>query len=158
MKRLAILCTVISLMLLLSSCNRNQVYKEYHKFQNNSWKRIHEDIRFSVKIDDIKSKYDVKMPVRHAPFYPYQYIEVGFNIYSPSGQGSFSTRKFFLQTPDGKWKGQGMGDIYDIEFPIFDHYSFNEKGIYIFEIQNLTGNNYVLPGIMEIGLDITHSK
>ncbi len=147
-----------ALLVTVFSCNHGKVFREYHKFKDNQWKRIDEDIRFTVEIEDIKKEYDITIPVRHATFYPYQYLEIGFNIYSPSGQESFAVKKIYLKDRDGNWKGKGMGDIWDYDFNIYRGYSFNEPGQYIFEIQNLTGNNFYLPGIMEIGLDISPTK
>jgi hypothetical protein len=51
-----------------------------------------------------------------------------------------------------------MGDIWDFDFQIFEGYTFNETGVYTFEIQNLTGNQMFLPGVMEIGLLIRKAK
>lgn len=140
------------------ACNRDTVFSEYHKFEKNTWKRINDDVKFEVEIEDISQKYDIHIPVRHASFYPHQYLELGFNIYSPSGQESYSVKKIYLKDTRGEWKGEGMGDIWDFDYRIFEHYSFNETGKYTFEIQNLTGNNLFLPGVMEIGLIIKKAK
>ncbi len=141
-----------------SSCKRDTVYLKYHKFQNNTWKRINEDILFEVEIDDSSRRYNIDIPVRHASFYPHQYLEISFNVYSPSGQGSYTAKKIYLKDEKGNWKGNGMGDIWDYTFRIFDNYKFNETGTYLIEIQNLTGNNMLLPGIMELGLKIKKAK
>ncbi len=158
MKPFTYLLTLLVITLLLPGCNRNQVFKEYHKFSNNTWRRIGEDITFKVEIKDISKRYDITIPIRHASFYPHAFIELGFNIYSPSGQESYSVKKVYLKDIDGSWKGKGMGDIWDFDYHIFKEYAFVEPGNFTFEIQNLTGNNMFLPGIMEIGLIIKKSK
>jgi gliding motility-associated lipoprotein GldH len=142
----------------VTSCNQGTIFKERHKFENHTWKRINDDIRYEVEINDIKNKYDLTIPIRHASFYPYQYIEIAFNIFSPSGQESYSVKKIYLKDPEGNWKGSGMGDIWDYDFKLFEAYTFNEQGKYTFEMQNLTGTNMFLPGIMEIGLVISRTK
>lgn len=144
--------------LLLTSCKREQVFKEHHKFENNTWKRINDDVVFEVEINDISIRYDLIVPIRHASFYPHPFIEIGFNIYSPSEQSSYTEKKVYLKDPKGNWKGKGMGDIWDLDYLVYEGYSFNEKGTYIFEIQNHTGNNMFLPGVMEIGLVINRTK
>ncbi|MFO7722062.1 MAG: gliding motility lipoprotein GldH [Bacteroidales bacterium] len=142
----------------VTSCNQGTILKERHKFENNTWKRINDDIRYEVEITDVKKQYDLTIPIRHASFYPYQYLEIAFNIYSPSGQESYSVKKIYLKDPEGNWKGKGMGDIWDFDYKLFEDYTFNEPGKYTFEMQNLTGNNLFLPGIMEIGLIISRTK
>lgn len=158
MKKLVIIFIALAMLAPFSSCKRGKVFREYHKFENNQWKRIDEDIHFSVDIEDINEAYDISIPIRHASFYPHQYLEIGFNIYSPSGQESYAVKKIYLKDRNGKWKGDGMGDIWDFDFNIYREYQFNEAGKWTFEIQNLTGNTFYLPGIMEIGLDISRTK
>ncbi len=156
-----VLFSVVMLAMILSisaGCNRNKVFKSSYKFENNTWKRIGEDIQFDVEINDAGKKYDIDIPIRHAIFYPYQYLEISFNVLSPSGEEGYYTKKIYLKERDGKWKGSGMGDIWDYTYRIFEAYTFNEEGVYTIEFQNLTGNNMFLPGIMEIGLEITKTK
>jgi gliding motility-associated lipoprotein GldH len=74
--------TLLMIPLFLSACGSDQVFKSYHKFDKNTWKRINDDVLFEVEISDSTRKYDITIPIRHASFYPYQYLEIGFNIYS----------------------------------------------------------------------------
>jgi gliding motility-associated lipoprotein GldH len=140
------------------ACNRDQVFKDRYRFKDNTWQRINEDIEFKVEITDESSRYDIDLPIRHASFYPHQFLEISFNMYAPSGQQSFNVQKIYLKDEKGNWKGDGMGDIWDFTYRMFDQYKFNEKGIYTIEIQNLTGNSMFLPGIMDLGLIIKKSK
>lgn len=149
---------LILAILIISSCGSDQVYKKHHKFEKNTWKRMNDDVVFEVDIEDNSRKYDIIIPIRHASFYPHQFIEIGFNIYSPEGQASYSERKIYLKDPEGNWKGKGMGDIWDFDYTYFEGYTFNEAGEYTIELQNLTGNNIFLPGVMEIGLIIKKTK
>lgn len=159
MKRVAPNLILLLIILIFStSCGNDTVFKERYRFKENTWQRINEDIEFKVEITDATRRYDIDLPIRHASFYPFQYLEISFNMYSPSGQQSYNVRKIYLKDEKGNWKGDGMGDIWDYTFRVFDQYKFNETGVYRFEIQNLTGNNLFLPGIMDLGLIIKKSK
>lgn len=158
MKKCVNCIILLTFALILISCGRGKVFKDRYDFDSNTWQRIDQDIQFEVEIENASIRYDIDIPIRHATFYPHAYLQIGFNVYSPSGQKSYTTRKIYLKEPDGSWKGRGMVDIWDYTYRMYDEYSFNEEGTYMIEIQNLTGHSYLLQGIMSIGVEISRSK
>ncbi len=148
----------MTLVIVFSSCNRGPLFEEVYNFTDNTWQRIEEDLRFEVEIEDEEQRYDIDIPIRYTGDYPHQYLEVGINIYAPSGQENINVRKIYLVDENLHRRGEQSGEVWDYTFRLFDEYKFNERGTYIVEIQNLTGNNFYLRGISRLGLEVRRSK
>lgn len=142
------------LVLITIACTRGKIFEKYHKFENNTWKRVGDNVWFEVPVKDTTTLYDLFIAIRHATFYPYDKISVGITIYAPSGEMRYSEHNILLKDGSGKFIAEGLGDIWDIKIPFKEKFSFSNRGIYKFEIENLTGTKYLLPGVMEVGLVI----
>jgi gliding motility-associated lipoprotein GldH len=141
-----------------TSCSQGPVFEKVHRFTDDTWQRIEEDIRFEVEITDENRRYDIDLPIRYTTVYPHQYLEISINIFSPSGQENLNVRKIYLVDENLRPRGTLAGEIRDYTFRLFDEYKFNEKGTYIIEFQNLTGNKFHLHGLSSLGLIITRAK
>jgi gliding motility-associated lipoprotein GldH len=61
-----------------------------------------------------------------------------------------------LANDEGKWFGNGIGDIFDIKIPFKNKIHFSEYGVYRFEIeQGMRIEN--LPFILEVGFRVQKS-
>ncbi len=58
-----------------------------------------------------------------------------------------------LANKEGKWLGQGLGDIYDRRIRIRKNLKFRNKGQHNFKINHLMRQDS-LPGIIDVGLRI----
>jgi len=142
--------------LLFTACDSNQVYKKYESLKNNEWKRDH-TIVFDVEIDDIKSNYDVYLALRHTTYYPYANLLVNVTSYDPNENMRTKDFEFYLRNADGEFKAEGAGDLWDIDFLLFEDISFPEKGVYTYHISNYMP--YVsTPDIMEVGLIVMKTE
>jgi len=155
---LNILAFSVMALLITGSCTRGKIFEKYHKFENNTWKRVGDSVVFETPIKDTSALYDVFVAIRHTTFYPYDKISVGFTIYYPSGESRYSEHNIVLKDDRGKFVSEGLGDIWDIRVPVKEKFSFNNIGTYKFEIENLTGNKFLVPGVMEVGLIIKKAK
>jgi gliding motility-associated lipoprotein GldH len=147
---------VLLVFLALSSCTSRKVFSEYHKFSNFTWNRF-ELITFDVPIEDEESLYEIAVAVRHIPQFPYGNLDINMTINSPDGEmrsGDFSLK---LKDKNGKWLGDGMGDLYDIEIPVHKGMKFSGKGLSRIEIENKM-DKYEIRGIMEVGLVVRKVK
>ncbi|MDT8308362.1 MAG: hypothetical protein RQ866_02460 [Bacteroidales bacterium] len=149
---------LILLAFLFTACDKGKVYQKRYKMDKNSWKRVNSELLFEVDIQDTAALYDIDLEIRHADFYPYEYIDIGFNIYYPGDEEHLTAPRIFLRDKDGAFKGKGSGEIWDFTYPIRREMSFPERGVYTIEVCNYTGSNFVLPGIMEIGLIVRKTK
>lgn len=143
-------------LLALSSCTRRKVFSEYHKFGNFTWNRF-EMLTFDVPIADEESLYEIAVAVRHIPQFPYGDLDINLTIKSPDGEmrsGDFTLK---LKDKNGKWLGDGMGDLYDIEIPVHKNMKFSGKGVTRIEIENKM-NKFEIRGIMEVGLVVRKAK
>ena len=64
---------------------------------------------------------------------------------------------FRLKNTKLEWKGDGMGELWDIELPIRKDMLFNKSGICKIRIENRM-RKVETPGIMEVGLIVKKSE
>ena len=147
---------LISIVPILISCQSDTIFRKYYQFDDYQWDKD-KNIIFNVNINDIKSKYDVIIAVRHTSQYPYANLQINLTFYSPSGQERTKDHNLFLRNNDGSFKGSVMGNIYDMEFEVLKKINFTEQGTYKFEINSLMPK-YTTPALMDIGLIIKKSK
>ncbi|HEY9113471.1 MAG TPA: gliding motility lipoprotein GldH [Bacteroidales bacterium] len=146
MKRVLFLFSVI---IFISSCNSNLVYKEIRKFEKVSWNRF--DIQnFEVPVT-AGEELDFFLFLRHHTYFPYDKLFVSITFFSPSGDERSAEYDFNLKDEKGKWLADGMGELWDIELPIRQNMKFSSAGICKVQIQNLYSKTET-PGIVEIGL------
>ncbi len=137
---------------LMMSCDRNKVFEKYTRIDNYVWnyKNI---IRFEPEINDTTTRHNIYILVRNATQYPYANLWVFVSTTAPNGDKDIDTVQCILADKNGKWLGDGMGDLWDnkilwkknVRFPQIGRYSFQfEQGM---RVENL-------PGIMDLGLRI----
>jgi gliding motility-associated lipoprotein GldH len=137
------------IILLLTSCNSNTTFKEYKKFDDISWNRF-DILEFFVPVQK-KEPLDFYLALRHHTNFPYSYIDVTITLNTPDGEMRSRDYRFRLKDTDLKWKGSGMGDLWDIELPIRKEMLFNKNGICKIQIENKM-HKVETPGIIEVGL------
>jgi gliding motility-associated lipoprotein GldH len=91
--------------------------------------------------------------VRNAGYYRFSNLFLFVNTILPQGQTLRDTVEITLSAPDGKWLGNGLGDIYDNRYLFRENFKFPQAGSYRFElIQAMRVNP--LQGIMDAGIRI----
>ena len=143
---------LVPLMILLTACNKNTVYKEYSEIPDKIWDRSFMP-EFETEIEDTSKYYNINIHVRNASIYPYANIWLFIHKTSPTGKTDIDTLECILANESGKWLGEGMGDIWDNEIPWIKNYKFEQKGKYSWKIEQGM-RNAKLPGIMDIGMSI----
>lgn len=114
-----------------TSCDTKRVFEEYKSVGNKGW---HKDsaMVFSVNLQDTFSKYSMYLNIRNIGNYPNRNIWLSIAMHSPDGQLMTDTVEFILADPSGRWKGSGIGDLFDnqvlykqnLEFPVAGEYQF----------------------------------
>lgn len=138
--------------LFLLSCNKNKVFEKFEKIDNYEW-NMNRVIKFDVPIQDTSVAYKVSVPVRHIENYPYDGLLINFTYTSPAGEKRSKNYKLAFRDADGKFMGDGAGDIWDESPVLMENAKFNATGTYKFEIVN-NMDKTPTPCIMEIGLKI----
>lgn len=154
MKKTILLLAII--VALLTSCSKNKVFEKYITLKNYKWKRDM-PVTFEVDIKDATTNYDVTLALRHTTFYAFANIKVNVIITYPSGDFRANEYDIFVRNTDGKFKGSGAGDLWDITYPVFMDITLPEPGIYKFEVWNVMPI-VELPDIMDVGLIVRKAE
>ncbi len=153
--RLAV-TAMVPVMLLFSSCDPSRVFEENKKVANNEWD-LNEPLLFQVSIDDTVQYHNVYINVRNAGHYRFSNLYLFINTIFPGGQLQRDTLECTLAAPDGRWLGDGLGDIWDNRILFKKNVRFPQAGEYRFELIQAMRIN-PLPGIMDAGIRIEKAQ
>jgi len=146
---------LIIYILCLSACT-SPVFEENVKIDNSIWSK-EKPVILQAIIEDTLSPHDVYINIRNAGVYPFSNIFLFVNTTMPHGEVYKDTLEIMLQTPEGKWLGDGLGDIWDNRILFKPNVRFPQKGEYRFQITQAMRTN-PLPGIMDVGMRIEKSE
>jgi gliding motility-associated lipoprotein GldH len=141
---------------LLISCTERQVYEKYKNIPDYIW-NIHYEVPFEFEIKDTTVYYNVYLNLRNANIYPYSNIWIYVNKQTPKGLQTRSRYEFLLANPDGSWRGDGLGDIFDNHMLLEERIHFPAIGTYTYTFEHCMRVDN-LPAIMDIGLEIEKVK
>jgi gliding motility-associated lipoprotein GldH len=154
MKKLILPLVLLSLV--FTSCDKAKVYEKYLDNERITWNRF--DVKtFQVPIEDASSTYDFYVVIRHADAFPLDFLHMKFIINTPSGESRTIDQKVMLKNKDGKWLGDGMGDLWDVTYLFRNDLKITEPGTCTVEISSAM-SQADLPGIMQVGLIVRKTK
>lgn len=136
----------------MTSCDPKRLYEKNEKIVNNNWDQ-NVPLVFLVNITDTAQPDNVYINVRNAGFYEFSNLFLFINTRFPQGQMERDTVECVLASPDGKWLGEGLGDIFDNRILFKKDVRFPQAGEYRFELIQAMRIN-PLPGIMDAGIRI----
>ena|ERR1041384_2659329 len=136
----------------IASCDPKRVYEKNEKIDNNNWDQ-NVPLVFLVNISDTIQPYNVYINVRNAGFYGFSNLFLFINSRFPQGQSERDTLECTLASPEGRWLGDGLGDIWDNRILFKKNVHFPQAGEYRFELIQAMRIN-PLPGIMDAGIRI----
>ena len=143
---------VITLCVLIFGCDSNRVFEDYHAVGSEGW---HKDslVIFNVDQSGLNQGHNIFINVRNRGDYSNSNLWLFIAINSPEGQLLTDTVEFVLAEPTGRWKGSGIGDLYDNQFLYKQNVIFPESGEYRFSIKQGMRSD-ILEGIHDVGLRI----
>ncbi len=147
---------LILVVISLTSCDRNVVYEENVKLPDNRWEQKNA-IQFTVDIQDTITPQNLYINLRNAGGYQFSNIFLFFTTTTPTGKMERDTIELTLADANGKWLGDGMGDIWDNRQLFKKDFKFPESGKYIFQLEQAMRVD-PLPQIMDAGIRIEKSK
>ena len=136
----------------LNSCDTNKVYEKNIEIEKGIWDNQKKAV-FEVNITDTLAVQNIYINVRNTELYQYRNLYFFIKTSSPDGYCLVDTFECFLADLNGKWLGDGMGDIWDNKILYKRNILFPKPGIYTFELEQAMRHRY-LPFIMEVGLRI----
>jgi len=113
---------------------------------------------FDVPVNDIDTinKYNIFLTVRNANSYDFSNLYLFIDIKTPMKFTERDTMECILADADGKWLGDGLGDIWDNKILFKKNIKFQKPGNYEFVI-NQAMRVDSLPMIMDAGISIEKS-
>lgn len=150
--RKALVFFLFGMSMLLVSCDSSVVYEENIKIEKNAWSS-EKPLVFQANIKDTTVGHNVYINLRNASHYPFSNIFIFMNTSLPNGQLDRDTLEIMLASKDGKWLGNGLGDIWDNRILFKRNVSFPMPGEYRFELIQAMRLD-PLPGIMDGGIRI----
>lgn len=143
---------IFSLCFLIYGCDPNRVFEENMDIPELTWD-VKNKLTFEVPIEDTTALHNLYVNVRHASHYPYANLYVFITIKFPNGKLAKDTLECVLADPEGQWKGEGMGDIWDNQILWKPKVKFPLPGTYSFEYEQAMRTDQV-PFIMDMGLRV----
>lgn len=139
-------------LLILSSCDPLRVYEENKEIEGGIWKAADKKV-FEFQMEDTVSPFNVFINVRHRGDYPYSNLYLFITTHRPDGKMSVDTVECMLQGNEGKWLGDGIGDLYHNRLFFRSGVRFPVKGIYSFTFEQAMRTDE-LPHITDIGMRV----
>ncbi len=143
-------------LILAFSCQKGIIYKEYHKFDNYTWKRF-EKVKFSIAVEEARTTADIVLTIRHITQYPYDNLPVNIILTTPSGEERIVEKDIQLKDENDAFKGDVAGDLWDVEEILWPKFYFTEAGTYELELENLIPKMGI-PGLVDIGVYLKKKK
>ena len=143
---------------MLNSCNRKSIFSDYRALKGSKW---HQDsvLIFDMTVPDSTKIYNLFLNVRNEGKYNYSNLWLFVKIIPPRGRAINDTIELSLATPEGKWLGYGLGDLYDMKYPYKQTTFFPQTGYYRFEVrQGMRNEDGVLKGIHDFGFTLEKSN
>ncbi|MDY0103203.1 MAG: hypothetical protein RBS07_09690 [Lentimicrobium sp.] len=149
MKKIILPCIIIVL-LILTACQKGNIYNEHYKFENYIWQRF-DKITFDIPITKAGTKGDIVFTIRHITQYPYPNLPVYIILNTPSGEERILEKDIRLVDDSKAFVGVVAGDLWDVEEMLWPGFSFTEAGTYSIEIENLIPKMGI-PGLVDVGI------
>jgi gliding motility-associated lipoprotein GldH len=143
---------VVLFSLMSLSCQRNNVYREFHEFNNYTWGRF-DKVKFEISIDEEGFTGDIILSVRYLDQFPYEILPVNVVLTTPSGEERIIEREIKIKDENNTFRGSVAGSYWDIEEPLWKGFYFNKKGTYVIELENIHPRPGI-PALVDLGLTI----
>ncbi|EMR04282.1 gliding motility lipoprotein GldH [Cesiribacter andamanensis] len=150
------------LFLMLSACDERRVFEQNVDIKEYAW---HKDsvIHFQVPIQQPELGYNIYYNLRNALSYPAQNLYLQIEIADSAGR-PLATDLNNIELFDratGKPYGDGLGDIFDHQVPVYQNFRFPHAGTFDIRIQHrmresdkrIMKDNH-LPFIMSVGIRV----
>ncbi len=149
---------ILSLMVLLVSCDSNSVFDEYQSVES-AWDKD-KGIEFRITPPDTVNPYNLFINLRNTNDYRYNNLFLLVEMHHPNGKVKKDTLEYRMTAPDGRFLGSGFSDLKENKLWYKKSEVFREVGEYrviIFQAMREVGEvNGVesLEGIIDVGFRV----
>ena len=144
---------LLGLVVSLISCDSNKVYEEYIEVENAIWQK--ENVAsFKFEAKDTSQAHNLYINVRNTGDYAYSNLYLFVTLQGPNGSLLKDTIDCKLADKSGKWLGNGIGDLWDLQMPYIGGFKFAQKGEYVFSLEQAMRVENGLDGITDVGLRV----
>lgn len=137
------------------SCNKGIIYRKCIALPGNIWS-VNNPLVFDVPVKDTINNYNIFITLRNTSSYDFNNLYLFIDIHSPMKITERDTMECILADADGRWLGNGLGDIWDNKFLFKKNVKFQKPGTYEF-VFNQAMRLDSLPMIMDAGISIEKS-
>ena len=146
------LLSLLIVVLTLSSCNENIVYKELDKnFPENRWQKS-EVKEFEFTINQEARNYNVDVNFAYLSDFQLNPVPMTVTIIHPDKTEEIKQINIVVKDKDGKETGVCGGDYCDIKQTVLENVPL-KKGVYKVSIQQNFNGEY-LPNVNGVGIDV----
>lgn len=138
-----------------SSCGKDLIFSESQLLPQEGW-TVKNSVAFEAEIADSTAEYAIEFFLRHNDNYPNQNLWLFVSETAPDGEQKTDTLQYFLQDNFGRWLGSGGGVRY-LSLLKEENRRFARNGKFRYEITHGMRHD-TLPGLLEIGLEITKNE
>jgi gliding motility-associated lipoprotein GldH len=142
--------------LLFASCDKERIYDQTVIIPDEIWLSENR-LAFDVNIEDSLMPCNFYINLRHRNEYAYRNIFFFIDTDFPDGQRRRDTLECILQDKDGRWYGNGTGNIQDHQILFQKGHRFPLRGKYIFTLEQAMRES-ALKNIVGVGLRIERSN
>lgn len=128
------------------------LYRKCITIPDNIWD-MNKPLVFDVPVNDTVNKYNIFLTIRNAGSYDFNNLYLFIDVKTPMKFTERDTMECILADADGKWLGEGLGDIWDNKILFKRNMKFQKPGTYEFTISQAMRIDS-LPMIMDAGLSI----
>lgn len=139
-------------LIILYGCNPDKIYDRIVDLPDRSWPKD-QSIDFNLNITDSNPDYRLSYSIRNSRQYGYYNLYLYCTIQDTLGnilESKLSNYDLF-DPKTGEPFGDGMGDLFDHEFILFESYHFNNPGAYVFKVRQYMRDETLME-IMSVGL------
>ncbi|MDA0194637.1 MAG: gliding motility lipoprotein GldH [Bacteroidetes bacterium] len=140
------------------SCDSSRVYEENAVLETPYWVKG-QSLEFQFAIDDKSSNHDLIFNIRNSLSYPFQNIYIQYILSDSLNQEMMAEMKEFylFDQKTGEPLGDGLGDLFDNSFPLYEGYSFKNTGRYSIKLEQFMRIDS-LPMILSVGIRVQKSE
>lgn len=140
----------------IASCTNDLLFEAGRTLPDRSWSADNK-ISFAIEVTDTLSKHDIYLNIRNTDTYKFSNLYVFLETQIPDGSKDLDTLECILADDHGKWKGDGLGDLFDNRILFAHNVRFTQAGKYTFTFtQGMRINP--LQGISDFGIRIVNNK
>jgi gliding motility-associated lipoprotein GldH len=150
---------VLVLSFLFFSCEKNLVFDQFQKVDQNKWQKD-SVINFVYEAKDTLSKNNIYVNLRNNKTYEYSNLFLIVGIDFPNNYQIIDTLEYEMTTPEGRFLGTGISDVLENKLEYKTNVNFPVSGNYTIHVQHamrksqeIEGLTY-LNGVTDVGIKI----